>query len=133
MFRERDWLSAAEAADRLDVSESTALMDAKKGRIHAYDRGEGRRPRWLLSRAEVDALVASGGRPDRRGVGRKPTVSMESASEIAELRSELHNARREVQELHAEIARLRGVARNANVAVQAQTESLQQYLLEDRY
>lgn len=133
-------LTAAEAAARLDVSESTALNDAKNGRLDAIDRGKGTRPRWLISERDVREIMGSGGRPDRRSSRWREPVEppAEPAGEPGEAHRQLAKARTTitkleatVSQLRAELARTRTVARNANVAVQAQTESLQQFLIDE--
>lgn len=130
MSTEPDWLTAADAADRLGVSESTALSDAKAGRLRSRDRGRGKRPRWVISRQHVEELLRAGGRRDRRAEVRTQRLVGATAVD-ADVQAELDAANRRITQLEAEVARLRVVARNANVAVQTQTESLQQYLLED--
>lgn len=141
MIREQgeDWLTAAEAADRLGVSESTARTDAESGRIRGRDRGPGRRPRWVIAAADVERLVASGGRIDRRtSRTAAPAPAPAAQAEVDRLREQLDEANQrlgaayqQVADMKAEVARLRVVARNANVSVQAQTESLQQYLVDE--
>lgn len=140
MGNDRYTLTAAEAADRLGVSESTALNDAKNERLDAIDRGEGSRPRWLISERDVREVVKSGGRPDRRSSRwREPDEpSAEPTGEPSEARRQLAEARARISELEAtvsrlgaELARTRTIARNANVAVQSQTESLQQFLIDE--
>lgn len=130
MSRESGWLTAAEAAERLGISEATALSDAKSGRLRASDRGVGRRPRWLISAAHVREIIDEGGRTDRRSQALKASQTTEDNSMVADLRGELERASQQIANLEAEVARLRLVVRNANVAVQAQTESLQQFVLE---
>jgi hypothetical protein len=128
--RERRWLTAAEAADRLGVSEATALSDAKSGRLRASDRGVGRRPRWLISPEHVQEIIDEGGRTDRRSQALEAAHTTEDNGLVAALQSELQRASQHIANLEAEVSRLRLVVRNANVAVQAQTESLQQFVLE---
>lgn len=133
-------LTAAEAAARLGVSESTALNDAKNDRLDALDRGEGTRPRWLISERDVQQIVESGGRPDRRasrwGEPVQPSEELaaqpgETQHQLAEARTTITELEATVSRLQAELARAKTVARNANVAVQAQTESIQQYLIDE--
>lgn len=132
-------LTVAEAAERLGVSESTVRSDVKARRLRGLDRGPGRRPRWSVSRLHVDELLAEGGRRDRRS---EPAARLGPAqehgdagseavqAELADARRELDQARGRIAVLESEVARLKTVARNANVAVQAQTDSLQQFVLE---
>ena len=71
-----------------------------------------------------------GGRTDRRSRALRTSTTTEINSLVADLRGELERASQQIANLEAEVARLRLVVRNANVAVQAQTESLQQFVLE---
>lgn len=140
------WMSADEAAPLLRASPGVLRIDAQTGRIPSKDRGPGNRPRWLLSAEAVHALAASGGRPDRRTAdARPPRLRVDNGGAAADLRQQLTVERANAAELsaqlkealesnaflHAEIGRLRTAARNANVATLAQTESLQQFLIDD--
>ena len=126
----------AEAAELLGASESAVLQDVKEQRLDGLDRGRGRRPRYVASRSAVERLIAAGGRPDRRSrrdaQAQPPTPPIEQSADTGDDRSvllrDLDAALAEVARLSAENDQLRLVARNANVSVLAQTESVQQLL-----
>lgn len=130
-----EWIQIETAAELLDVSPATVVNDIKNGRLTRLDRGEGRRPRWLVSRTHVQQIINEGGRVDRRGQRTAPPhrASSDAAvyAEVEDLRNRLEAAHQEIAVLRADAARLRVAARNANVAAQVQTETIQQYLLGD--
>lgn len=132
-----EWITIEDAAELLGVSLATVTNDIRGGRLTHQDRGEGRRPRWFVSRTHVQQIIEEGGREDRRKqrtASPQPGSSeaSELAAEVEELRGRLQAAHDEIAALRAEVARLRVAARNANVAVQTQTETIQQYLVEDQ-
>lgn len=130
------YVTVDEAAQLLGVSPSTVLNDVKQERLEGLDRGVERRPRWMASRSAVDHLKSAGGRADRRSQlaqAAQQTQASEptpppSEDEI-QLRLRLDEALAEVARLSAENDQLRVIARNANMSVLAQTESVQQLLV----
>lgn len=127
-------VTLVQAAALLGVSESTIRADLDAKRLPVIDRGKGRRPRWKVRRSDIDRQLAAGGRDDRRTVRTAPLADHgEDAKardeELSSLRRQLSEAQATVQRLEMEVGRLRTVATNANVAVQAQTQSVQEYLI----
>lgn len=126
-------MTLSQAAQLLDVSESTIRADKDAGRLPVVDLGRGRRPRWMVTRSDIDRLLAEGGRSDRRTVRTPSPVGRGDVQardgERSEMRRQLGEAQSQIRRLEVEVARLRTVAVNANAAVQAQTQSVQEYLI----
>lgn len=128
-------LTVLQTAELLGVSPSAIRNDIADNRLEAVDLGEGRRPRWMVRRPVVESILATGGREDRRGVARKEAaatrvVVQETHEQLQDARRALALAHEEISRLRQEVAQLKIAARNANAAVLAQTETLQQLLID---
>jgi hypothetical protein len=93
------------------VGDQTISNRVRDGVIDGHDRGEGKRPRWLVARAAVQELLTDRS-PDEGQIRRR----------IDELEEE--NSR-----LRAEVAKLGAMAEQLGIALQAATAAAQQALL----
>lgn len=141
-------ITVAQAQDIVGVARNTIIAMLRDGRVTGTDHGPGTSPRYELDRASVEAFRDAG--PNRLPGQRRVTRPFEHHRADIDLAAEGPGGRDEagwrdvattddlgemrslIADLRAENDRLRVIARNANVAVQAQTESLQQFLISDR-
>src|SRR5262245_29659504 len=49
------YLSVREAASRVGLSETTVRRAVKRGDLHAFNLGSGRRPTWRIKAADLEA------------------------------------------------------------------------------
>lgn len=139
----RGRVSVEVAAQAIGVSRNTVVAMLADGRLAGVDHGPGKRPRYELHRDSVESMRNAGARrtsPSQkvtRGTSAedRPPGSFPAAEDPgrwgAPGAQDLEQLHKQLADLRAENQRLRLVARNANMAVQVQTESLQQYLVPD--